>query len=280
MYICYADESGYAGAVIDERQRYLVMAAVLANTYNMHRTQTDFGEIVDEFQHLTGRAFREMKAEELYGGRGAWAAVVGEQRHAAYERVLRWFAARRHHVTFSAIDTRIFFALLDGADELIRMIQAPYVACALHVGLMIQRRHQHQSGNKGKTLIIFDQQGEFEFRIAELLSDPPGWTDAYYGHQRGDRLDQIVDTAYFVRSHHASLIQLADLIALVLRRHAGLNDGGDAERFPGERDRVARWIEILRPRLFERAHRLPPGNDRLAALYRRLCPPSLAGLAA
>jgi hypothetical protein len=143
---------------------------------------------------------------------------------------------------------------------------------------MVQRKNQSQPSNKGKTLVIYDQQGEFEQRVAELLSNLPSWTDAYYGYAHGDRLDQIIDTAYFVRSHHASLIQLADMIAFVLRLYVALSDGGDAERYPGERNRVARWLEIIQPRLFERRHRLPSGSDSLVTMYRELCPPSVRDL--
>ncbi len=123
---------------------------------------------------------------------------------------------------------------------------------------------------------LFAQQGEFEASISELLSNPPGWTDIYYEYSGGDRLDQIIDTAYFVRSHHASLVQLADLIALVLRRYSALADGGDHERYPGEANRIGRWIDIFRPRLFARSYRLPLGDDPLVSLFRELCPPSRA----
>ncbi len=280
MYICYADESGYTGAVLDPNQRFLVMAAILANTYNMHRTQADFGEIVEQFRALTGRHFREVKAEELYAGRNVWQSVAGGARHTAYEKVLLWFAQRSHHVLFSAIDTRPFFQRLDDGDTFISTLRAPYIAAALQIALVVQRRNQNHKGNKGRTLIIFDEQGEFDIHISELIAYPPPWTDEYYEYCRGDRLDQIIDTAYFVRSHHASLIQVADLVALVLRRYAALLDGGDAERYTGESDRIRSWVDIITPRLIELRHRLPPSNDALVAVYKDLCPNSLKSLRA
>jgi hypothetical protein len=275
LYICYVDESGYTGTSFDKAQPYLVMVGVLANAYNMHRTESDFGDIILRFRQLTGKDLREVKAQSLYAGREPWKAVPATQRCEAYEAVLRWFASRRHDALVSAIDTAVFFRPTDNKQSLRTRIGVPYVAVALHIALMVQRRNQRQGGNKGKTLLIYDQQGEFDKRIAELISDPPTWTDGYYDHDRGDRLDQIIDTAYFVRSHHASLIQIADLIAFILRRYVEIHDGGSGERYSDERARIQAWVDIVKPRLIEGRLALPRSKDPLVDSYRTVCPASL-----
>lgn len=58
--------------------------------------------------------------------------------------------------------------------------------------------------------------------LAELLWSPPEWTDDYYDKKKKqERLDQLVDTAFTVKSHHAGLVQVADIYALVFRRLFG-----------------------------------------------------------
>jgi hypothetical protein len=278
LYICYADESGCTGLEFDKNQPHFVMVGILANTYSLHRTQSDFGEITDTFRQLTGKDFQEVKADQLYAGRGPWAVVTGERRHPAYRSVLEWLVRRKHDVIFSAIDTRVFFERLAADTRLPSLLPAPYIAAALHIALAVQRRNQGQEKNKERTLLIYDQQEQFDKRISELISRPADWTDPYYGYKSGDRLGQIIDTAYFVRSHHASLIQVADLIAFVFRRHAEINDGGDPERFSGERAQIQSWVNIVKPRLIESRHMLPPVSDELVQLYSDLCPRPLKEL--
>jgi hypothetical protein len=276
MFVCYVDESGYTGTGHSHSQPYLVVSGVMANTYNMHRTQTDFAEILNDFREITGREFEEVKAGQLYRGQGIWQGVQPARRNQAYQRVLEWFADRGHHVTFSAIGSRAFNERRCDSP-IIQTLGAPYVAAALNIGLAVQKRNMQQKKNKGKTLLIFDQQDQFAQQVAELLSNPPDWTDDYYGYAAGERLNQIVDTAYFVKSHHASLIQIADFVAFCLRRHAEIQEGDEGERFSGEGNLIAAWVNLVKPRLFARSQRLPTGGT-LGPLYRDLCPPALHDL--
>jgi hypothetical protein len=75
--------------------------------------------------------------------------------------------------------------------------------------------------------------------LAELLFDPPAWTEAYYNRSAdADPLDQITDTAFYARSHHVGLVQVVDVFAFVLRRFTELADYGAQEGYEGELDRL------------------------------------------
>ena len=143
----------------------------------------------------------------------------------------------------------------------------------MHLALAIQRRHKDKRGNKGKTLLILDQQREFEKSVSRILSSPPPWTDGYYGCSTATkRLDQIIDTAYFVRSHHASFVQIADLIAYAARKYAEL-ETGETEKYEGELKKIETWYqEIIYPTLIERRHQFPPGDDALISYYKAWTP--------
>jgi len=48
-----------------------------------------------------------------------------------------------------------------------------------------------------------------------------------------DRFDQIINTAFAIKSHHSSLVQVADAICYVYRRHLEL--ASQAEAWAGEK---------------------------------------------
>ena len=61
--------------------------------------------------------------------------------------------------------------------------------------------------NKGKTFVIFDEQNNFQDSLEKLVSSPI----------HGEPFEQIFDTVYFGKSQHSKMIQIADLIAGMLR---------------------------------------------------------------
>jgi hypothetical protein len=152
--------------------------------------------------------------------------------------------------------------------------------CALHVALQVQRAHQQLPKNKGHTFLVFDENRRGADALAELLFSPPAWTGEYYGRKASDEaLDQIIDTAFYARSHHVGLVQVADAFAFVFRRYAELVDYQQAEQYEGEVKTVSGWVETLSTRLIDSTHRCPrrPGN-RVAKWYVEACPPSLRSL--
>ena len=71
--------------------------------------------------------------------------------------------------------------------------------------------------NKGNAVLIFDDNKAKADSLSDLLFQPPEWTDDYYGKgKKQHRLDQIVDTTFSIKSHHAGLVQVADLFAVAM----------------------------------------------------------------
>lgn len=99
-------------------------------------------------------------------------------------------------------------------------------------------------------MLVFDANKHEEDRSTELLYGPLNWSDDYYSRASGaPQFDQVIDSAFFARSHHVGLIQIADVYAYLVRRYAELSDGAGEESHPGELEQLKCWIDQLAPRL-------------------------------
>ncbi|MBE0433789.1 DUF3800 domain-containing protein [candidate division WOR-3 bacterium] len=212
MYIGYVDESGFVGRNRNPNQPVQAMACIMANTYTLHRTLDEFAYNLRILRE-NNIPLAELKAEEIYRGRGAWQTVDGHIRHEIFTRYLNWLVGRRHFIILSLIDNNKFFDLKASRDELGQALEYPYIAGAMHIALAAQRANQCLPRNKGKTLLIFDEQPQFKQSVETLIAQPPGFTDCYYGFRSRGRtkLNQIIDTAYFVTSDYSYVIQIADV---------------------------------------------------------------------
>jgi len=273
MYIGYVDESGYVGHARNPDQPVQAMACILPSAYNLHRTTDEFAVNLQILRD-NNIPLAELKAEEIYRGRGAWKRVDGDIRHKIFSRYFSWLVNRKHKIILSLIDNNRFFALKDSGNQIADYLGFPYVAGALQIALAIQRHNQGQKKNKGKTILIFDEQRDFENTVEDLIAQPPEFTDVFYGYQAKNkgRLDQIIDTAYFVKSHHSYLIQTADTVAFVSRLYLQLTVYGMQESYSRELNRIQEWFDMIRGRLIPRTHVYPNGSDDIFKFYRSAAP--------
>lgn len=235
----YFDESATADGEL------VVVAGVIVDAQRMQPSKDWWGDLVGGAEETVGRRIREFHATQLYRGAGPWYPVPWTQRAEVIEGVIDWLARRRHHLVFSAGTRR---SLQDAAetDERAAALPDAWCAAAFHIILAMQRRHQVLPAPKGHTTVIFDRAGAHEEHLCRLISDPPEWSEPYYDRRRNQTsLSQIIDVPYFGNSEDVLLIQLADLIAYILRRWIELEDMGADPMVADERDHVARWVPKL-----------------------------------
>lgn len=248
MFLCYADESGYAGSKHNPEQPVQVMAAIFPNAYSFHRSDSEFRDVFDIIN--TYIPISELKCEQIYRGRKAWSKVHFDVRDEVIEFYLSWIASRTHKFVVTAIDNAEYFSLRDKVpeDPFITEISYPYLLAGLHTALVIQKLNRSKKKNKGKTLLIFDQQDEFVDRLTSLIFEPPEFIDDFVqfnSKKENCRLCQIVDTAFFVKSHQSSMAQVVDIVAYLFRLHLELTAYGAEEKYDGERDKIAGWISQI-----------------------------------
>lgn len=251
MFLCYCDESGYTGRAEDPDQPVMVMAGILPNVYTYHRSDAEFRQI---FQIINGHVpLDEIKGSQIYRGRGAWANIPAESRDQVIEFYLDWISQRPHQLLISAIDNSRYLAYVRDhpTDPHALALQYPYIFCGLHIAATVQKLNRRHGKNKGKTLLIYDEQSEFSDALAQLLFDPPEFIDDFVPFdERSDRsrLSQVIDTAFFVKSHHSSMAQVADIVSFLVCLHLRLQFYGMQEAYAGEQLKIANWVARIGPK--------------------------------
>ncbi len=271
MKLCYVDETG-----TDGKSPVVVFVGVIADVMRVRKTRAEFAQLFQNLTDIPEKSISELKGSNLYYGNGRWKGVDGELRHKVIRHLCEWLSDRKHSLALAALDVEDF-----EDSDLAQLTNLDIWMCgALHVALQIQKAHQGIRKNKGVSFLVFDEHKVKGDALAELLFDPPGWSDDYYDRSKKQlALDQITDTAFYARSHHVGLVQVADVIAFVFRRFSEISDYGDDEGYDGELDRLTSWIEVLDDRLLARSHRWPlRTKSDLAQAYASLAPSSLRKL--
>ncbi|MHB1285571.1 MAG: DUF3800 domain-containing protein [Leptospirales bacterium] len=159
-----------------------------------------------------------------------------------------WFAERKHHVVFSAIDKRQHKAM-KATDTLPEEIDTIWKAMGFHLALAMQKNFQNEAKNKGNMIFVFDKEVKEESSFQKLVLTPPAWSDSYYGKkQKQARLCQLVDAPYFADSQNVGLLQVADFLAYFVRRYIEISEGTTPEKYKGEADKVCTWFGKIKDR--------------------------------
>lgn len=246
MKFCYIDESGTGS------EPFAVMVGVLVDAHRMRPTKADWDGLLLNLSRIAGRHIEELHTRDFYAGNSPWRELSGEQRSEIVDAVLTWLAKRKHSILYSSLDKSLWYEQFP-SDARYAEVNTLWRFLGFHLVLAIQRHTQRERRNKGNTVLILDNEERERIRFTDLLLSPPAWSDTYYDRRRNqEQLDQIVDTPYFADSRDVPLLQLADFLAFFLRRHAEL-EAGNAERYDGERAKVAGWARAALARTVSQA---------------------------
>lgn len=246
MYLCYVDETG----LDDDSPAVVTVGVLVEGTTRLVKTNREWTQHLGALLDEADAGMPELKSSRLYRGLGKWNRIPGDQRHARIEELIDWFVDRKHHIALAAADKDF-----DLDNSALEGVGSHELLAAFHISLQVQRAQQTKNKNKGVTLFAMDQ-SRVSGQLADLLENPPSWSDDYYARKpKADPLDQLVHTPFWVRSDRIELVQLADLFAFVYRRY--LETRRDGEDYPGEFERLNHWKAKLDSRLLNRSHRLP-----------------------
>ncbi len=281
MYLCYVDESGFTEKGYDEKQPVQVLAGLLVNVHSFHKLDNDFRKIYSIVQAEIPP--KEIKGSEIYNGKKSWKNIAPKKRYEAIEFYLDWLT-RQHkknkviRVILSVVDNKKFFQIKENGDKYKKYINtfpSPWVVSAFHIALAIQHINRNKKRNKGKTILIFDEQDMFEETLRELIYSPPEFIDNFVKFDQKSekyRLNQIMDTPYFVKSHYSSLTQAADIVAFIFRRYIELKCNYKELKRQDELDRLEKWTNKIRNCFVPSEHVYPKKNNEFVRFLRDLIP--------
>jgi len=242
MKLCYCDETGTG------EEPFAVLLGVVVDASRMHVTKDDWADFLKQLSERVGQEFNELHTRNFYAGSGIWKNLTGQQRSEVIDFFIDWFAERKHHVVFSAVDKARYQAML-GANQIQNEIDTVWKAMGFHVALAIQKHYQAEPKNKGNTIFIFDEEVKEETRFQKLILSPPAWSDSYYARgKKQEPLDQLVDAPYFADSKNVSLIQVADFLSYFVRRYIEIAQNVIPEKYAGEAQKVSAWFGKIKAR--------------------------------
>ncbi len=250
MYLCYSDESGYCGSRFDPNQPIMVMAGIIPNIYNYHKSDAEFREIFNIINRQI--PLEEIKGEQIYRGRGSWNIVRPKLRDRVIEFYLNWINKRPHKLIISAVDNKKYFEFVKNNPNspFSKILTCPYLFSALHIALVVQKKNKAHEKNKGKTLLIFDEQHQYDDLLTDILFNPPDFIDNFISFnpkKDNSRLSQVIDTAFFVKSHHSSMAQVVDIVAFLMRLYLELKYYNSKEAYKDETQKIEAWINSIYP---------------------------------
>lgn len=270
MKVCYVDDSGSP-----TNDQMFVMVGIVADATRLHRTSREFSDFFNGVRNLFPESLKELKGSRILYGKGAWRQVDAEKRKKIFADLSAWLDERKHCILVSAVDAKKATAVSKQHSAVPTEIAGNlWVATGLNIALQIQARHQGEEKNKGNTFLFIDDNAQHMPSLCEVLWNPPAWLDGYYPKKlREEHLNQIIDTAFAVQSHHCSLVQVADLLAFVVRRHFELINKVNAPEWDEEPAFVKQCLEIIAPRIYSNSGAMKNANASASAKWYRAIAP-------
>jgi hypothetical protein len=134
-----------------------------------------------------------------------------------------------------------------------------WLAAAMFIAALVQQKMKGVEKNKGLTVFICDDNQKQMPAFSDALYKSDRWFDPIYQTSKRkngktvwcevshhERFDQIINSAFAIKSHHSSLIQVADVVSYAYRRHLELKSAN--EKWEGEQQYFASLVRKLEPK--------------------------------
>jgi hypothetical protein len=239
MKFIYVDESGDR-----DQGDVFVMCGLMVDAYKLRKKTADFDAKLEAIfaQHPGTRG--DLKTKRFINGAGAWSHVDPQERKQFLREICELAVANGGKIYGVALSYRRFDeAAAAGHGQ--PFATNYWVAGAMFASGLVQKKMQGVANSKGLTVLIMDDNKQDIPLLSEGLYRCDEWYDGLYQCRRKkrgknvwlerkprDRFDQIINTAFAIKSNHSSLIQVADALGWVYRRHLELK--GQAEAYFGE----------------------------------------------
>ena len=228
MKFVYVDETGNK-----DQSDVFVMTGLLIDAYRLRKYTASFDEMLTAFLAKHPGSPNELKTKAFINGANKWSEIDADDRKQFLEDVCDLAAecARIFAVAFSFDDFKK--AVVAGYKQ--PFGKSYWLGAAMFVSALVQKRMQDEKRNKGLTVLICDDNKQEMANLSEGLYQADAWFDPIYQTSKkkkgkavwnevpdNGRFDHIVNSAFAIKSVHSSLIQVADAVSYVYRRHLEL----------------------------------------------------------
>lgn len=262
MKFIYVDESGSR-----DQGDVFTMCGLMVDAYKLRKKTADFDAKLEAAFARNPGVRNDFKTSRFINGKGSWRDVDAQERKALLTEICELAVDNGGKIfeiglSFNGFDS----AVAAGHGH---PFQTSYwLASAMFTCSLIQKKMQSVEKSKGLTVVIMDDNKYEMPKLTEALYASSDWYDGLYrvkGIKRGvsqwlprtkaDRFDQIVNTAFAIKSDHSSLVQVADAISYVYRRHLEL--ATTTEEWAGEKQYYTGLVAILEPQREKIGHCCP-----------------------
>jgi hypothetical protein len=274
MKVCYVDDSGNPA-----QDRIFVMVGIVADAIRLNKSSRECTKLFDDVRTLVTQEGKhsphELKGSRILYGKDAWKYVDADKRKQVFSDLSGWLCERKHDIVIAALDasksTKKAASAQDVPEQLSKHL---WVAAGLNIAIQLQAKHRGEQSNKGNTFLFIDDNCQNLPELCKFLWTPPDWLKDYYPlAKKEEQLDQIIDTAFAVQSHHCSLVQAADLLAFIVRRHFELLANVNDPAWDEEPDFIKECLQLIAPRIYRNSGGMKSANtSHCAAWYRAIAP--------
>lgn len=275
MKFVYIDESGSAGQGRDD---VFVMAGILIDAYNLRPATADFDKKLKEMRQQHPSEPEDLKASKIINGDGGWSRVSPEIRKQFFTDVVNQIDS----VYAFAMSFESFKKAVSDFDANPQTQRSYWIACSMYLISLIQKKMQTAPKSKGLSVLIFDDNKQEMSNLSDILYKCDAWYNALYARPKthkgktvwevkpSNRFDQIINSAFAIKSEHSSLVQVADIVSYIYRRHLELLSL--SEEYAGEKQLYDNWVSKLEPRR-KKIGRCPKGSETVD-FYKAICHPN------
>lgn len=250
MKFIYVDESGAR-----DQGDVFVMCGLMVDAYKLRKKTADFDAKLEELFARHPGARTELKTKRFINGAGAWRDIDALERKQFLKEVCELAVANGGKIFGIGLSFEAFDAAVNGGHAH-PFGNSYWISSAMFTSSLVQKKMQGVSGGKGLTVVIMDDNKVEMANYSDALYACDPWYDGLYQIQKRKRgvtdwvartaktrFEQIINTSFAIKSNHSSLVQVADALSYVYRRHLELQNTPEA--YAGEQAYYAGLVATL-----------------------------------
>jgi len=202
--LCYVDESNH--------EDFHGFAAVLADEHATKNLTRNLNKIMRQASVDYGiPPTTEFHAHPMFHGKEAWSTIGVRARVGLFFKVVNAIMAEDIVVLLRSVSAHRLAARQNAQNYPVRF--PPEQVCFQHI---LQRADRVAGDKRTHALIIADNRSDRERHRERFATYQTRGTPGVYMHTT---LDRLLDTVHFAPSHQSRMLQAADMLAFIYRRH-------------------------------------------------------------